>query len=235
MENNNENKVTALEWIVNNLKLLQNNIVQINNFLIRSAVKEISFTMQFNDYFTEIMPNSLRGDAVTGGYSSYKTYTISNDPLIQLIPYGVIYSKYTITIQAPSDINNVDELVFQPISLTYVTPDEPGVTITDIQRTLLPCYITDKYTSDSNVRVVCFSVDYNRSQKINAVTEQSGTFIYLFITPVNSSSSTYTIEAQEFGGCDLISHPVVGNNTTTGLGFKGRTISFMYRFRASDI
>lgn len=31
MENSNENKVTALKWIINHLKALQNNIVNINN------------------------------------------------------------------------------------------------------------------------------------------------------------------------------------------------------------
>ena len=231
----NNVQASTLEWIINHLKALQNNIARINNLLITSAVKEISFTLQFNDYFTEIIPNSLRGDPVTGGYSTYETYNISNDPLIELIPYGIIYSKNSITIQAPSDIDNINKLVFQPISLTYTTPEEQGVTIIDMQRTLLPCFIIDKYTSDSNARTVCFSVDHNRYNTTNAVTEHSGMFIYLIIKPVNGSSSTYTIEAQEFGGCKLLAHPLVGNSISNGLGFKGRTISFTYRFRASDI
>ena len=98
MENGDDNKVTALEWIINHLKLLQSNIININN-IVNALISPMEYTFEFtfasdyapsneagsNKYFSNL--NYAYIPPVNGDITQTPRYFMVTDP----VSHGSIY------------------------------------------------------------------------------------------------------------------------------------------------
>ena len=218
-------QTSALEWIINHLKALQNNIININNWIEGQTIKELTFELTFNSYYSSIVPTYMQGEGYSsdGGWSSYKTDSLQTGVLNQtmtIYPYVQVFSE-SITQQIAS-VSDPSVLTDRPVSITYFNQGS-GVILAD-SRSLFPVMSAVSATGSNWVE---FVLDIQHGNSIADLFTAGSNFIVIIGFTQTDQTGVFTIQAH----VNAFASTLNSGHTNMGFNFMGRTIRFIYRYR----
>ena len=220
-------QTSALEWTINHLKTLQNNIARINNWIEGQTIKELTFELTFNDYYNTITPDYLAGDEIAGGgYSSYKTdslQTSTSNQAMTIYPFVSVFSNnITQTIASASDVS---KLTNRPVSLTYFNNSD-DVVVGD-SRELFPIMTaTASALANDGNKWIAFVVNIPHGDFNPDLFSAGSNLILILEFTSTNQTNVFEIFAHENG----FAYTLNSYSSMQGFNFFGKVIRFVYRY-----